>query len=168
MCAQQADLQPLALKLIFDNFSDCDYRLGNDIVSDVMVIWASKVVDIPCNNYNDNPTFSEKAREQKNLWDILRKWSNQYWAYYERVKDDVVEEFSQPVFNYKNPCPQSRTRSIRKEILDVLETQDVETAIELMAILIVETARRLAVVPENVKDDIEDFLYFTDTQFQLA
>lgn len=41
MNTYQVDPQELALKLLFLNFADCDYRLGNEIISNVMVIWIS-------------------------------------------------------------------------------------------------------------------------------
>jgi hypothetical protein len=175
MPAQEVDLQSLSLKLIFDNFADCDYRLGNEVISDVMVIWVSQVINVPFGNnfynYNNHPVLSEKATEQPMLWDVLRKWSKRYWAYFEQVKGEKVERFSQPVFNFKNPYPQDKTKLIRNEFLNTLATLDTETVIQLMAMLIVECARRLNAVPNNsgeMKDDVADILYYTDTQFQLA
>ena len=148
-----------------------NYQLANEIISNVMVIWASQIVSVPFHNYNDNPTFSEEARRQPKVWNILRKWSNWYWAYFEQVKQEKVEKFGKPIFNFKNPYPQSRTELIRNEFLSKLATQDNETAIELMAILIVECARRLNAVSnetQEMKDDVQSILYFTDIQFQLA
>jgi hypothetical protein len=171
MTTQEIDIKALALKLIFDNFSDCDYVLGNMVISGVMVIWTSKMIDLPYHDYNDRPVFLLEARDKITLWDILSKWSSQYWAYFEQIKDENVEKIGQPLFNLKNPYHQTRTNFIRNELLKTFATLDREKVIELMAILIVECARRLKAVSdssEGVMDDVADVLRFTDIQFQLA
>lgn len=186
MSAHKA-LQTSALKIVYDNFADCDYNFGAKIISDVMIMWTSKLVQCPYNYLKelDEFTFSGKAREEKLVWDIIGKWSHQYWEYYDQVKDMKSERFAYPSFTLDTPKAKIKAEFIRREILNALELLNQDSGIRFMSILIVEWARRfntdgfLQMIHElghsPTKESIADgsyvivsVLWFMDMMFQLA
>ncbi len=139
-------LQTLALEIIFNHFADCDYQLGSKVISDVMVIWTSKLVHLSHDRIKelDRIIFSRKASEQKQVWDITGKWSKQYWEYYRLVEHEKNERFAHPVFTLGDPKVMVKSDLVRGKILETLQGLDQDTGIRFMSILTVEWARRFS------------------------
>jgi hypothetical protein len=138
------NLQPLALQILSDGFVDGDYHFGNKVIADAMVIWTSKMIHCPYDYIQefDKVNFSKAAKEQKRVWDILSKWSSQYWEYYRQVEHEKSERFTELVSTLDDPNMMVKAKSVRSKILDVLESLHEESGIRFMAILTVEWARK--------------------------
>ena len=186
MFTNRFDLQALALKMVFDRFAECDYFVGEKIVSDVMVLWCSRIVRVSpvYISDSDKPIFPEGASEKKQLGEVIIRWSKRYWGYFEQIKNEDAQRFTEPTLQLENPDVVKQSRVRKSEILKLIENLSIDEGIEIMAILTVEWARRfntksfLQFVQQNNPthldglnndtDIIVEALNYMDINFQLA
>ena len=175
-------LRPLALEIISDHLADCDYVFGDKVISDVLIIWISKLVKCPHDYIKelDKVIFSTKAQAQAQTWDALGKWARQNREYYRQVSSEPVDRWGPPVFTLADARAQDKVDLMRGKILDLLESLGKDNGIRFMSILMVEWARRLnsddfirtmqnrgyAVSPESI-DIVPTTLWFMEDAFHL-